>query len=146
MRIGYVCVAALTVAACVGDKAELGGMDTRIAVPAATRACNQDDLRVVEAGKFLFPSEALAFYWIAGKDMPVNTMAVRYDVTESGVPVNISYAGPAADMRHGTKQKLIRALVDGVKTTRYQWVDSPGFGTGCTISMDVAIRVTRKPA
>jgi hypothetical protein len=32
-----------------------------------------------------------------------------------------------------------------VKTTRYEWTSSPGFGTGCTMSMDVAIRVTREP-
>lgn len=145
MRIGYVCAAVLAAAACVGDKAEFGGVDTRMDVPAATQACNQDHLKVVEKGQFLFPGDALAFYYMAGKDMPLSTMVVRYDVTEGGVPVNISYVGPAADMKHGTKQKLIRALVDGVKTTRYQWTSSPGFGTGCTMSMDVAIRVTREP-
>ncbi len=96
MRIGYVCAAALAVAACVGDKAELGGIDTRMDVPAVTQACNQDHLKIVEKGKFLFPGDALAFY-MAGKDMPINTMVVRFDVTEGGIPVNISYVGPAAD-------------------------------------------------
>lgn len=145
MRIGYVCLAAMAATACVGDKAELGGVDNRMAVPAATRVCRQSDLRVVEPGKFNFPGDALAFYYMAGKDMPLSTMVVRYDVTEAGVPVNISYAGPAADMKHGTKQKLIRAAVDGVKSTRYAWVGAPAFGTGCSLTMDVMIRVTREP-
>lgn len=145
MRIALVCMAAAAAAACVGDKAELGGIDNRMAPPAATRVCKQDELRVVQKGRFSFPGDALAFYYMAGKDMPLSNMLVRYDVSEAGVPVNISYAGAAADMKHGTKQKLIRALVDGVASTRYQWVGAPGFGVGCTMSMDVAIRITREP-
>ncbi len=145
MRFGYVCVAALAAAACVGDKAELGGMDNRMAIPAAARPCKPSELRVVQNGKFNFPGDALAFYYMAGKDMPLSTMVVRYDVNEAGVPANISYAGPTADMKHGTKQKLIRAAVDGVKSMRYAWIGNPGFAEGCTLSLDVMIRITREP-
>lgn len=146
MRIGYVYVAALAAAACVGDKAELGGMDNRVAIPAVTKACNLDELKLVQPGTFVFPADALLFYYAQQKSMSLKTMTLRFDVNEQGTPVNISYVGPQADMKHATKQKLIRASVEGLKGRRYEWIGTPAFATGCTTGTDVLINVSRQPA
>jgi hypothetical protein len=70
-------------------------------------------------------------------------MTVSYDVNPEGQAVNIRYTGPTADTRHATKLKLIRAAVDGVRTTRFAWTGEPGFAVGCSYGMDVMIRIHR---
>jgi hypothetical protein len=145
MRLGFVCVAALALAACIGDKAELGGMDSRMAIPAQTKPCDTGELKVVQPGTYVFPGEALMFAFAVQKGMSLKAMKVSYDVSEAGVPVNISYVGPAEDMRHATKQKLIRAAVDGVKSTRFGWIGQPGFAVGCSYTMDVMISINQGP-
>lgn len=145
MRTVLVMAAALGAAACVGDAAELGGVTNRIEAPPTATACDESRLKVVQAGKYVFPGDALLFYYAAGKDMPLSSMTVSYDVNHAGEPVNIRYTGPAADTRHATKQKLIRAAVDGVKTTRFAWIGEPGFALGCSYGMDVMITIYRDP-
>lgn len=143
MRIVTGLAAALCAAACVGDAAELGGVTNRVAPPATTIACDDARLKVAEGGKYVFPGDALLFYYAAGKDMPLNSMTVSYDVNPEGQAVNIRYTGPTADTRHATKLKLIRAAVDGVRTTRFAWTGEPGFAVGCSYGMDVMIRIHR---
>ena len=137
-------IAALSVAGCVGDAAELGGVTNRVALPSTTIPCAQARTEVVTPGKFVFPGDALLFFYAAGQDMPLHNMGVSFDINEQGETVNIAYTGPAADMRHATKQKLIRAAVDGVKATRYAWMGAPSFAVGCTSEMDVMIRIHRE--
>jgi hypothetical protein len=143
MRIVLGLAAALCAAACVGDAAELGGVTARMEPPATTIPCDDARLTVAEGGKYVFPGDALLFYYGAGKDMPLHTMSVSYDVTPAGEAVNIRYTGPEADTRHATKLKLIRAAVDGVRTTKFAWPGEPGFAVGCSYAMDVMIRIHR---
>ena len=128
----------------MGDQAELGGVTNRIELPANVAACDMNQLQVVQQGRYVFPGDALVFFYAAGKDMPLNTMTVSYDVTPQGEPVNIRYTGAPEDTRHATKQKLIRAAVDGVKSTRYAWTGAPAFAVGCSYAMDVMIRIHRE--
>jgi hypothetical protein len=138
MRIGILSAAmAAVLAGCVGDKAELGGVDNRMAPPATARVCNPDEMKVVKKGEFIFPGDAVMFMRATQRDVSFTGMKVRYDVNEQGVPGNISYAGNPDDLRHATRQKIIRAIVDGVKDTRYAWIGAPAFATGCTYSMSV---------
>jgi hypothetical protein len=134
--------AALVVAGCVGDRAELGGVDNRLAPPASTRACDLADVRIVERGTLLFPADAMTFVYVSQQAFSLAQAKIRYDITEAGLPVNISYAGPAADMRHATRQKVIRAAVDAVKQTRYEWIGEPQYGTGCIF--DLSVEITNK--
>jgi hypothetical protein len=145
MRLVMMAAAALATAACVGDKAELGGVDNRLAAPAKTEACDPSRLSVVQHGELRFPSDAMMFVYMSQSDFSLAQAKVRYDVSEAGLPVNISYAGPPADMRHATKQKVIRAAVDAVKDTRYAWNGAPGFAAGCTFDLNVEIRNNRFP-
>lgn len=144
MRILMTLAAAISATACVGDQAELGGVTNRVETPPSVTACADAGLEVAEPGRYVFPGDALGFYFAAGKDMPLNSMSVSYDVNHEGQPVNIRYTGPEADMRHGTKQKLIRAAVDGVRSTRFAWPGEPGFAVGCSYTMDVMIRIHRE--
>lgn len=143
MRIGITIAAALGLAACVGDGAEFGGVTNRVALPAATTPCNLDSMEIVQGGTFVFPGDALLFYYAAGKNMPLQNMTFTYDINELGEPVNIAYTGPAADTRHATKQKLIGAAVNGLETQRYGWKGTPGFAVGCKSDMDIMIRIHR---
>jgi hypothetical protein len=145
MRILLLSGAALVVAGCVGDRAELGGVDNRLPPPALTQACNLDDVRIVERGTLQFPEDAMTFVYVSQQSFSLAQAKIRYDITEAGLPANISYAGPAADMRHATKQKVIRAAVDAVKQTRYEWIDQPGYGVGCIFDLNVEITNKRYP-
>lgn len=141
MRLVSVAVLALAVAACVGDRTELGGVDSRMDIPAQSQACKASDLKLIVPGKFEFPGDALIFYYAQQKNMSLKSMKLRYDVNEAGVPVNIAYAGPPADMKHATKQKLIRASVDGLKGRRYEWVGAPSFAVGCETTTELLINI-----
>ncbi len=143
MRVVMLVAVAMAATACVGDAAELGGLTNRVALPGATVPCAQARTEVAAPGKFVFPGDALVFFYAAGKDMPIHNMSLSFDINEQGETVNIAYTGPASDMRHATKQKLIRAAVDGVRTTRYAWMGAPSFAVGCTSDMDVMIRIHR---
>jgi hypothetical protein len=145
MRFVLASIASFVAAGCVGDKAELGGVDNRLAPPAETRTCNLDDVRIVERGTLQFPEDAMTFVYISQQSFSLAQAKIRYDITEAGLPVNISYAGPAADMRHATKQKVIRAAVDAVKQTRYEWIGEPGYGAGCIFDLSVEITNRRYP-
>lgn len=145
MRTVMMGMAALAMAGCVGDAAELGGVTNRIAAPAQTEACNPSRLTVAQKGELRFPEDAMMFVYMSQSDFSLAQAKVRYDVSEAGLPVNISYAGPPADMRHATKQKVIRSAVDAVKGMRYDWNGAPGFATGCTFDLSVEIRNQRFP-
>lgn len=145
MRILFMSVAALVAAGCVGDRAEFGGVDNRLTPPAATRACNLDDVRILERGTLQFPEDAMTFVYISQQAFSLSQAKIRYDITEAGLPANVSYAGPPADMRHATKQKVIRAAVDAVKQTRYEWIGEPAYGAGCIFDLSVEITNRRYP-
>jgi hypothetical protein len=145
MRALILASAALAAAGCVGDKAELGGVDNRLTPTAAARACDLSELEVVQQGQLRFPEDAMMFVYMSQSDFSLAQAKVRYDISEQGVPVNISYAGPEADMRHATRQKVIRSAVDAVKGTRYQWRGTPAFATGCVFDLSVEIRNLRDP-
>lgn len=133
------CAAALVLAACVGDRAELGGVDNRLQRPTETRACRPSELTRTARPTLRFPGDALMFAQISESDFLVDTR-ITYDLTEEGVPVNIAYAGPAADSRHATKQKVIRAAVDVVKGMRFSWNETPAFATDCVFILAVEWR------
>ena len=87
MRLVSVAVLALAVAACVGDRTELGGVDSRMDIPAQSQACKASDLKLIVPGKFEFPGDALIFYYAQQKNMSLKSMKLRYDVNEAGMPV-----------------------------------------------------------
>lgn len=141
MRKAIVLAVALGAAACVGDKAELGGVTNRMEAPAEVRACDMTKLKTVQGGEFRVPSDVLWFYIAREQAASMNSMKVRYDVTAEGVPVNISYAGPVADTKHATKQMLIRASVEAIAGTRYEWIGAPAYSTGCERSMHFFLHI-----
>ena len=128
---------ALCAAACVGDAAELGGVTSRMTPPTETRPCDLDEVKVVRKGAFAFPGDAAMFMQVSKTDVNFMNMAVRYDITPDGMPVNLYYVGPQSDMRHATRQKVIRAVVDAVQDTRFEWIGTPAFATSCEYSLDV---------
>jgi len=146
MRALMCVAAALGVAACVGDAAELGGITNRMAPTAQVRACDLDELRVTTQGQLRFPEDAMMFVYMTQQDFSLAQAKIRYDINQAGVPVNISYAGPAADTRHATRQKVIRSAADAVQETRYEWKGAPAFATGCVFDLTVEIRNLRDPA
>lgn len=141
MRTAIGLALALGAAACVGDKAELGGVTNRVEAPAGARTCDVDKLKTVQGGEFRVPSDVLWFYVARQQAASVNSMKVRYDVTAEGLPVNISYAGPVADTKHATKQMLIRASVEAIAGTRYEWIGEPAYATGCERSMNFFLHI-----
>ena len=141
MRKIVVLAVALGAAACVGDKAELGGVTNRVEAPAGARACDVNKLRTVKGGDFRVPGDVMMFYIARQQAASMNSMKVRYDVTAEGLPVNISYAGPAADTKHATKQMLIRASVEAIAGTRYEWIGEPAYSTGCERAMNFFLHI-----
>lgn len=141
MRIAVILAAALGATACVGDKAELGGVTNRLEAPADARACNMDKLKTIKGGAFRVSGDVLWFYAARQQKASLNSMNVRYDVTADGVPVNITYAGPAADTRHATKQMLIRAAVEAIEGTRYEWIGPAAYSTGCQRDMHFFVNI-----
>ncbi len=141
MRIALVLAAALGATACVGDKAELGGVTNRFEAPAGARACDMNKLKTIKGGEFRVSGDVLWFYAARQQTASLNSMAIRYDVTAEGVPVNISYAGPSADTRHATKLLLIRAAVEAIEGTRYEWIGAPAYSTGCKRDMHFFVHI-----
>ncbi len=146
MRTAVGLVAALGVTGCVGDTAELGGVTNRMTPPAEVRACDLDELRVAQKGQLRFPEDAMMFVYMSQQDFSLAQAKIHYDINEAGMPVNISYAGPVADTRHATRQKVIRSAAEAVGQTRYEWIGAPAFATGCEFDLTVEIRNLRDPA
>src|SRR5690606_9610520 len=86
MRTLFISAAALLAAACVGDRAELGGVDNRLTPPPAARACNLDDLRILQRGTLEFPEDAMTFVYISQQAFSLSQGKIRYDITEAGLP------------------------------------------------------------
>ena len=140
-RIALSVASALSIAACVGDGVEYGGVGMPVAAPTSTVPCEMANLQIVKEGRVFLHQEVLLFFFAAGEWQTANNTVVTYDVTSLGQPVNIRYSGPPEYLRHTTRQKLIRAASDYVQDTRY--APSQAYATGCEFELNYVVRWQR---
>ena len=131
----------LSIAACVGDGVEYGGVGMPVAAPTSTVPCEMANLQRIKEGHVFLHQEVLFFFFAKGEWETNNNTVVTYDVTTEGQPVNVRYVGPPEYLRHTTRQKLIRAASDYVQETRYAPTSS--YVTGCDFELNYLVRWQR---
>ena len=134
-------ILALSLAACVGDGVEYGGVGMPVAAPTSTVPCEVANLQRTKEGRIFLHQEVLYFFFAAGEWRTANNTAIVYDVTSHGQPVNIRFSGPPEYLRHTTRQKLIRAASDYVQETRYAPTES--YTAGCEFELNYVVRWQR---
>lgn len=100
---------------CVGNGVEFGGTGMPMEKPAATVPCAgliESRFDISQRGPVNIPDDVAMFFYMSDNYSLTKTMLLKYDLPPSGRPANIRYAGPPGDLRHATRQKLIRAAAE----------------------------------
>ena len=134
-------ILAFSLAACVGDGVEYGGVGMPVAAPTSAVPCEMASLQLVKEGRIFLHQEVLYFFFAAGEWQRPHHTKLTYDVTSHGQPVNIRYAGPPEYLRHTARQKLIRAASDYIEESRY--APTEAYATGCEFELNYVVRWQR---
>lgn len=133
---------------CVGNGVEFGGIGAPMEPPAATVPCAgliENSFDISQRGPVNIPDDVAMFFYMSDNYALTRTMLLTYDLPPNGRPANIRYAGSPEDLRHTTRQKLIRAASDTLQQSVYTWNGDPTYATGCEFGLVYMINWARSP-